>query len=40
MTDQPKKTLSRPLQIGLGIAAVVIGLLMFADGIKTLLGVG
>jgi hypothetical protein len=38
MTDQPKKTLSRPLRIGLGVVAVVVGLLMFADGIKTLFG--
>lgn len=38
MTDKPKTTLPRPLQIGLGVIAVIVGLLMIADGLKTMLG--
>ena len=40
MTDTRKKTLSRAARIGLGVVAIIIGLLMMSDGIKTLLGAG
>ncbi len=38
MSDSPKKALGRPLQIALGAVAIIIGLLMLADGLKTLAG--
>lgn len=40
MTDKPKTALPRPLQIALGAGALIVGLLMIADGLKTMLGVG
>jgi len=40
MTGKPKTALPRPLQIGLGVVAVLFGLFMLIDGVKTMLGAG